>query len=158
MFIAVLFFLDRRLAFAATIFAVLLGGPSDAIGSDHGGHAPVEEEIVESATGFRGVDLGEFTIRSFRPTPARRDEVNFRLHATVKSEQFHEFDALYQRRTSKVRDQVIVATRLVPVEAYDDAELKTLRRRILLRLRRTLPELKIDDVYVSDFNLMVDGL
>ena len=157
MFFAAVLFLDRRLAFAATILAVLLGGPSDAIGG-HGGHAPVEEEVVESSTGFRGVDLGEFVVRSYRPAPARRDEVNYQLHATVKSDQFHEFDALYKRHINKVREQVIIATRLVPVEAYDDPELQFLRRRILLRLRRTLPELKIDDVYVSDFNLRVDGL
>jgi hypothetical protein len=157
MFFAVVLLLDRRLAIAATVCAVLLGGPSDAGGSDHGGHAPVKEEVVESATGFRGVELGDFTIRSFRPAPARRDELNFRLHATVKSENYREFASLYARRENKVRDQVIVATRLVPVEAYDDPELTTLRRRILLRLRRTLPELKLDDIYVSDFNLRVEG-
>jgi hypothetical protein len=31
-------------------------------------------------------------------------------------------------------------------------ELAKSRRRTLLRLRRTLPELPIDDVYVSDFS------
>jgi hypothetical protein len=56
-----------------------------------------------------------------------------------------------------VRDQVIMATRLVPVEEYDDAELTKFRRRILLRLRRTMPELMIEDVFVSDFNLVVEN-
>ena len=50
-----------------------------------------------------------------------------------------------------------VCGRLVPVEEFDDAEFTKFRRRILLRLRRTLPELTIDGVYVSDFNLVVEN-
>lgn len=160
MFFAGLLFVDRRIAFVMTIVSVLLGMPSPAIASSgHGGHAePVEEEVVESATGFRGVDLGEFSVRTFRPSPLRREDVSFRLHLSVKNEEFPHFDKLFEYRKNKVRDQVITATRLVPVEKYDDPELVTFRRRILLRLRRTLPELKIEDIHVSDFNLRVGGL
>jgi hypothetical protein len=146
--------------------AVLLGaaallGPlaGRGLASDHGGHADAEEDVfAESASGFRGVELGEFSIRTIRSVPARRDEVTFTLHATVKIKEFNNFDKLFGKRSNKVRDQVIAATRLVPIEDYDDPELTKLRRRILLRLRRTLPELVIDDVYVSDFNLSVNGL
>jgi hypothetical protein len=144
---------------AVAIAFMLTAVPSQSFASGHGSHGEAEEEeVVESATGFRGVELGEFSIRTFRAAPARRDEVNFTLHAAVKNEEFKNFDQVYSQRAKKVRDQVISATRLVPVEAYDDPDLTMLRRRILLRLRRTLPELKIDDVHVSDFNLRVDGV
>ena len=63
-----------------------------------------------------------------------------------------------QNRQHKIRDQVITATRLVPLVEFDQADLASFRRRILLRLRRTLPELKIDDVYVSNFELKVQSL
>lgn len=157
MFIAAFSF-DRPLAFAFTTVTLMLGAPAVAFGADHGGHGSAEpEEVVESSTGYRGIDLGDFSIRTYRPAPMRRDEVNFHLHAAVKSEEFPAFDAIYQRRKHKIREQVIVATRLVPVEAFDDPELNTLRRRILLRLRRTVPELKFDDLYVSDFHLVAKG-
>ena len=83
--------------------------------------------------------------------------MSFILHATVKKEDFSTFDHLYRHRKNKVRDQVIVATRLVPIEDYDDPELKKFRRRILLRLRRAMPELPIDEIYISDFALTVEA-
>jgi hypothetical protein len=47
---------------------------------------------------------------------------------------------------------------MVPLAYFDEPDLKTFRRRILLRLRRALPALVIDDVYVSDFQLRVQSL
>jgi hypothetical protein len=41
----------------------------------------------------------------------------------------------------------------VSIEEYDDPELKKFRRRILLRLRRALPELPIEEIRLSDFTL-----
>jgi hypothetical protein len=161
MFFALFVFLDRRITFVATILVVSLGMPLVALGSDHGGHGghePVEEEVVESATGYRGVELGKFSIRTYRPVTQRREDVDFTLYATVKSEDYKDFDRLYKHRANKVKDQVVVATRLLPIDSYDDPELKTLCRRILLRLRRAMPELKFENLYVSDFNLVVEGI
>ena len=53
---------------------------------------------------------------------------------------------------------MIIATRRVPLVDFDDPELKAFRRRILLRLRRMMPELAIDDIYVSDFQLDVENM
>lgn len=150
----------RRLAVATLCVLALFGRSAEnARASGGGGHGAAEEEVaVESTTGFRGVELGEFSIRTIRTVPARRHQVSFVLFATIKSEHYKEFDKLYRQRTNKVRDQVIAATRLVPIEDYDDPELTRFRRRILLRLRRTLPELAIDNVFVSDFHLSIDGV
>jgi hypothetical protein len=52
---------------------------------------------------------------------------------------------------------VITVSRLIPLAHFDESDLKTFRRRILLRLRRALPELVLVDVYVSDFQLKVQG-
>jgi hypothetical protein len=110
----------------------------------------------ESESGYRAIKLGEFKIRTSNSALSRKDSVAFILHATVKSEDYETFDHLYRHRKNKVRDQIVIATRLVPMEDYDDPELKKFRRRVLLRLRRSLPELPIDEVYISDFSLGVE--
>jgi hypothetical protein len=122
----------------------------------HGGASDADADL-ESPTGFRGIGLGEYNIRTYRSVSGQKNRVRFTLHATVKNEHAKSFQQMLQSRINKVRDQVIVATRLVPVEDYDDPELTKLRRRIQLRLRRTLPELIIEDIYVSEFTLSVES-
>jgi hypothetical protein len=53
---------------------------------------------------------------------------------------------------------VITATRLAPLAVYNEADLASFRRRILVRLRRAMPELVLEDVYISDFTLIVKSL
>jgi hypothetical protein len=104
-----------------------------------------------------GVELGKFSVRMRRAVPTQTNRVSFTLFAPFPPDESKHLEELLEHRENKVRDQVIVATRLVPVEEYDDPELTKFRRRILLRLRRTMPELIIDNVYVSDFNLVVEN-
>jgi hypothetical protein len=110
---------------------------------------------AESET--RGIELGKFSLRTHRAVPTQMNRVTFTLYATVPADEAEHFQQLLEHRQNKVRDQVIVATRLVPVEEYDDPEFTKFRRRILLRLRRTMPELMIGGVYVGDFNLVVEN-
>lgn len=139
------------------------GGSGHGGGGGHGVAAAAtkeaEEEAVsaESADGARAVKLGEFSIRIYHSVSSRKDTVTFILQARISKESFETFERIYPQRKIKVRDQVIVAARLVPIEDYDDPELKKFRRRIYLRLRRAIPELPIDDVYLSDFTLSVQS-
>ena len=106
---------------------------------------------------IEGIELGKFSVRTHRAVPAQMNRVSFTLYARVSAEEAKHFAQLLDHRENKVREQVIVATRLVPVEEFDDAEFTKFRRRILLRLRRSLSELTMDDVYVSDFELVVEN-
>jgi flagellar basal body-associated protein FliL len=115
------------------------------------------DEEKKPSTEANGVELGKFSVRMHRAVPTQTNRVSFTLFAALKSEDSKHLQQLLENRQNKVRDQVIMATRLVPVEEYDDAELTKFRRRILLRLRRTMPELMIEDVFVSDFNLVVEN-
>jgi hypothetical protein len=144
---------------AAIVVALAAFGPTTPQARASGGHgvaeAPAESQDVseESAAGTRAIKLGEFNIRVYHSVSTRKDSVSFILYATVKKDDYPTFEGLYSHHKNKVRDQVVVATRLVPVEDYDDPELKKFRRRIWLRLRRSMPELPIDDLYLSDFSL-----
>jgi hypothetical protein len=160
------------LSVAAPRSASASGGGHGGGGHDSGGHGgghgggdahgakAEEEEIIsaESADGTRAVKLGEFSIRVYHSVSSRKDTVAFVLQARIDKEGFEVFERIYPHRVNKVRDQVILATRLVPIEDYDDPELKKFRRRIYLRLRRSIPELPIADVYLSDFSLAVQSM
>jgi hypothetical protein len=148
-------------AVVAASLAMAAGGAS--LASSHGAasHAEAADELESDeavASKVRGIELGEFRIRAYYPVQAQKSMVRFVLHANVRGERYAETKRLVQNRQHKIRDQVITATRLVPLAELDQADLASFRRRILLRLRRTLPELEISDVYVSNFELKVQSL
>src|SRR4051812_230698 len=100
---------------------------------------------------LRGVALGDFRIRSYYPVDAQKSTVRFTLFATVKSGHFAEMQRLVEEHRQMLRDQILTATRLAPLATFQEPDLKTFRRRVLVRIRRALPELVVDDLYVSDF-------
>ena len=65
---------------------------------------------------------------------------------------------LVAKHQQKVRDNVIIATRLAPLNVFQEPDLAKFRRRILIRLRRNLPELAFENLYISDFGLLVRTL
>ncbi len=145
-------------ALAATL---CMGGVSFA--SDHGGGhaeaAEAEEEMdIPADVKTRGIDLGEFRIQSHYPVDVQKSTVRFVLYASVATERYAEMKRLVDAHEHKLRDQVIIATRMTPLAAFDEPGLESFRRRMFLRMRRALPELAIDDVHVSEFQLTVKSL
>jgi hypothetical protein len=128
--------------------------------SSHGGSAePAEEEVDHAGDAMtRGIELGEFHLRSHYPVQAQKSIVRFVLYAISGGEHLAETRRLVKAREHRIRDQVIIATRQAPLADFDAPDLKRFRRRILLRLRRALPELILDDIYISDFQLKVQHL
>jgi hypothetical protein len=151
-------------AFKLAAFAAVL-----TVRSASGGHEPVAEHVAEpaaaessaeAATGkaIHGVSLGDYRIRSYYQVDAQKSTVRFSLFTTVKDEHFREMQGLVEEHRQKLRDQVIMATRLTPLAVFQEPDLATFRRRVLVRLRRALPELKIEDLYVSEFDLTIKSL
>jgi hypothetical protein len=120
---------------------------------DHGGHG----EAAENADSH-GILLGDYRIRSYYPVDAQKSTVRFSLYATVKDERFDELKQLVQENRQKLRDQILTATRLSPLSVFQEPGLETFRRRILIRLRRALPELEIAELYFSEFDLTIRSL
>jgi hypothetical protein len=151
---------------AAFSIALAITGAESCLAGAHGEAAhdedahDDEQAATDGASGAktRGFELGEFRIRAYYPVQAQKSMVRFVLFATVSGERYSTSKRLMQNRQHKIRDEVITATRMVPLVEFDQPDLTRFRRRILLRLRRTLPELKIDDVYVSNFELKLQSL
>jgi hypothetical protein len=122
-------------------------------------HASPEAE-VEAGTGdeIHGVSLGDYRIRSYYPVDAQKSTVRFTLYAAVKGERLAETRRVVDEHKQKIRDQVITATRLAPLAVFQEPDLSAFRRRVMVRLRRTLPEFAVDDLYVSEFDLAIKSL
>ncbi len=154
-----------QLAFSSATQQVIVGVTSLGWGSTSFAHEqPTEPSAAESHVKpesdaeVRGVSLGDYRIRSYYPVDAQKSTVRFTLYAAVKDEHLAETQRLVEEHREKLRDRVITATRLAPLAVFQEPDLAAFRRRILVRLRRALPELEIDDLYISDFDLAIKSL
>lgn len=124
-----------------------------------GAKEPAEFEIPEAGPDeIRGIKLGDFKIRSDYPAEAQKSTVQFTLYFSVKGDHLAATNKLVEEHRQKLRDEVITATRLTPLAVFEEPDLKTFRRRILVRLHRALPELAAEELFVSNFSLMVKSL
>ena len=113
---------------------------------------------ADSNAECKGVSLGDFRIRSYYPADAQKSTVRFTLYAAVKADHLAEARKLVEEHREKLRDQILTATRLAPLTVFQEPDLTNFRRRVLVRIRRALPELAVEDLYVSDFDLTIKSL
>ena len=117
------------------------------------GHAPTDEHANSNAP-IVGIKLGEFLLRDLSPVEGTALRANFTLYCGVKREDASAFQKTLHEQEARFRDHVLTAVRLVPLQAFEEPDLKTFLRRILLRLRRAMPELAIGELYLTDFNFL----
>jgi hypothetical protein len=110
----------------------------------------------ESDNEVVGLSLGEFIVRDFHPTEGVRTSLEFELYGQVPQAEADSVAKKLSDRRHKVRSNVITAARVAPMSEFDDPDLVMVRRRILLRLRRILPELSFQDIVLSDFSYSVE--
>jgi hypothetical protein len=139
---------------AGTCDDCFASGHGSAAAELHGGHSGHSDPGSSSSA----IDLGEYRIRSYYPVQAQKSIVRFVVYATAPPERLAEGKQLVAHRRHKIRDQIITATRMMPLAEFDDPELKRFRRRIVLRLRRAEPDLPIEELYISNFELQVQSL
>jgi len=167
-----------RFVAAGCVAVMLLGTGPTCFGSEHkaekksshaeSGHAEKKSEgghgeegghgSEEPGVKSNGVELGQFKIRSDYPAEAQKSTVRFILHAAVKPELRDKMEEIAKQNQTKIRDEILTATRLTPLSLFEEPDLASFRRRILVRLRRTLPGLEIEALYISDFGLVVKSL
>jgi len=154
----------RFFAAGCTLFAALGACRTSLAGHGKADEGPTHAESAEvkggenSGVKGNGIELGQFKIRSDYPAEAQKSTVRFVLYAAIKPEQIDDMQRLVKQHQTKLRDEIITATRLTPLGVFEEPNLTTFRRRIMIRLRRTLPELAVEQLYVSDFGLMVKSL
>src|SRR4029079_17759982 len=143
-----------------TAIAVALTVRSANGGQEHAAEPAAAEApaAADSEKAIHGVLLGDFRLRSYQQVAAQKATIRFNLFATVKGEHLKEVQDLVEEHRQKLRDQVIMATRMAPLSVFQEPDLATFRRRVLVRLRRALPELTIEDLYLSEFDLSIKSM
>ncbi len=151
-----------RLMCTASLFAVtatfVVAPPAQAAEEAPPKALPGTAPLKNTEPEIRGIKLGEFKIRSDYPAEAQKSTVRFVLYAAVKEDRQADMERVVSHHQEKLRDEIITTTRLTPLGMFEESDLKAFRRRIFIRLHRTVPELVIDDLYISDFGLIVKSL
>ncbi len=153
----------RQLLLCGVQLAVMAAALTVRTASGSHGHeaeAPVEEasDVAEPAKAIQGISLGDYRIRSYFQVDAQKSTVRFSLFASVKTENYRDAKRLVESHQEKIRDQIIMATRLAPLAVFQEPDLASFRRRVLLRLRRALPDIAFEDIYVTEFDLTIKSL
>jgi hypothetical protein len=151
-----------KIAVAATALAVRTANGAHEAAAD--AHASESAEHVaapadaDAGKAIHGITLGDYRIRSYYQVDAQKSTVRFTLYATVKDEHYADMQRLVEQHRQKIRDQIILVTRLAPLTVFQEPDLTTFRRRLIVRLRRVIPELTIEDLYLSEFDLVIKAL
>jgi hypothetical protein len=159
--------LPKLTSFTVAVFVALVVGRASVAGHGHTEEKPAHGEAEsgdhgegeqEPAVKGSGIELGQFSVRSDYPAEAQKSTVRFVIFAAVKAEKYDEMERLVKEHKQKLRDEIIIATRLTPLGVFEEPDLTSFRRRIAIRLRRTLPDLEVEGFYISDFGMIVRSL
>lgn len=148
----------HRVLIASAALAAFAGATSVAASEKVAEPAKIETTKAQLKTQSRGLSLGDYRIRSYYPVDAQKSTVRFTLYASIKSDHFEPAERLVEEHREKIRDVILTATRLAPLAVFQEPSLDTFRRRILVRLRREFPQLNVDALYISDFDLVIKSL
>lgn len=117
--------------------------------------AKPDDEAAEEVV-IDGVLIGDFMFRGIRGAEGVKTRLSFSLYAAVDNAERDQFERVLEQRRHRIREQVITAIRLTKTSDLQEPSLARLKRRILMRLRRTSPGLPIHDLHFRQLALMFD--
>ncbi|MEM6262965.1 MAG: hypothetical protein AAGI38_10690, partial [Bacteroidota bacterium] len=83
-----------------------------------------EKEDGDTPVSDRGFFLGDFQIKDLRPVEGAKSTLRFSLHAHVVGPEVESFKRFYRHREQRVRNQVIISSRLAEPADFRDPELR----------------------------------
>lgn len=100
----------------------------------------------------REFDLGKFRVSRFQPASNTTINVDFHLWATIKEEDFKEFETRFASSQHRFREQVIVITRNADVPELTDPGLALIKRQILEKTSTVIGKSLVQSIIFSDFS------
>jgi len=133
-------------ALLTALLVVTLIGSASASGG--GGHsAPAADE----GPAVRAVSLGQYLISDLRAVEGAKLRISFELYVDADDEHAHELRELVSAYKHRIRNEVIVAVRTCEQKDFEEPNLDRMRSRVIARLKRALPELPIEKLFVGSF-------
>jgi flagellar FliL protein len=100
----------------------------------------------------REFDLGKFRVSRFQPASNTTINVDFHLWATIKEDDFKEFETRFASSQHRFREQVIVITRNADVPELTDPGLALIKRQILEKTSTVIGKSLVQSIIFSDFS------
>lgn len=110
------------------------------------------EKKSDSDAITREFDLGKFRVSRFQPASNTTINVDFHLWATIKEEDFKEFETRFASSQHRFREQVIVITRNADVPELTDPGLALIKRQILEKTSTVIGKSLVQSIIFSDFS------
>lgn len=133
-------------AVLAALAVVTLGASASASGG--GGHAA---PAAEEGPAIKAVSLGQYLISDLRAVEGAKLRISFELYLDADDEHAHELRELVGAYKHRIRSEVITAIRTCEQTDFEEPDLDRMRSRIIVRLKRALPELPIEKLFVGAF-------
>jgi flagellar basal body-associated protein FliL len=121
---------------------------ASASASGGGGHAA---PATEEGPAIKAVSLGQYLISDLRAVEGAKLRVSFELYLDADDEHSHELRELVSAYKHRIRSEVITAIRTCEQAEFEEPDLDRMRSRIIVRLKRALPELPIEKLFVGAF-------
>ena len=131
---------------AVSLMVVAFAAPAYASGG--GGHAA---PAADEGPAVKAVSLGQYLISDLRAIEGAKLRVSFELYLDADDEHSHELRELVGAYKHRIRSEVITAIRTCEQTDFEEPDLDRMRSRVIARLKRALPELPIDKLYVGAF-------
>ena len=96
--------------------------------------------------------MGKFRISRFQPASNTTINIDFHLWATIKEEDFKEFETRFASSQHRFREQVIVITRNADVPELTDPGLALIKRQILEKTSSVIGKSLVQSIIFSDFS------
>lgn len=133
-------------ALTASLAVVTLAASASASGG--GGHAA---PAAEEGPAIKAVSLGQYLISDLRAIEGAKLRISFELYLDADEEHLHELRELVGAYKHRIRSEVITAIRICEQTDFEEPDLDRMRSRVIARLKRALPELPIEKLYVGAF-------
>jgi flagellar basal body-associated protein FliL len=125
-----------------------------AIPAESNSATPAEstEPVSPEETVSRIHELGYFHVRQLRPTRNETIDLKFELHILMPEKaQELGLETRLNQWNRRLRDQVITAVRNAETKDFKESDLKKLQRMIRLRINRLLKSIRIEEIYITQF-------
>jgi hypothetical protein len=141
-------------------FAAYLLIPSAQVVSERA-EAAVKEQIAAEMSAekkpdgdavTREFDLGKFRVSRFQPASNTTINVDFHLWATIKEEDYKDFETRFASSQHRFREQVIVITRNAEAPELTDPGLALIKRQILEKTSTVIGKSLVQSIIFSDFS------
>lgn len=132
------------------VVGLAIASPVAAASKDAKQGEPAEPEAIKT------VMIGQFFIRDLRATEDAKVRLSFSLHAKIAEEDAQAAESFVKSHKHRLRNEVITAIRTCEQNDFQEADLTRFRRRIHARLRRAMPQLKIERLLVGEYEYLFE--